>query len=74
MRASKLDPVPNLGDGWTEPGNLHQSAALAFKYSLVPAPPKTMQSPVEVMQDTAELLKPVVAANKRRTKKRRAKR
>ncbi len=26
-RAAGVDPVPNLGDGWTEPGNLAQSAA-----------------------------------------------
>lgn len=27
LRAGGLDPVPNLGDAWTEPGDLYRSAA-----------------------------------------------
>ena len=33
-RAGKLDLVPNLGDSWTEPGDLGRSAALVERFAL----------------------------------------
>jgi hypothetical protein len=35
-RAGGIDPVPNLADRSTEPGDLARSAALAYRFTLVP--------------------------------------
>ena len=40
MRAGGVDPVPNLADSGTEPGDLARSAALGYRFSLSPDPRK----------------------------------
>lgn len=38
MRAGGVDPVPNLADRLTEPGDLARSAALEYRFTLGPTP------------------------------------
>jgi hypothetical protein len=38
MRAGGIDPVPNLADAATEPGDLARSAAITYRFTLSPDP------------------------------------
>lgn len=49
MRAGGVDPVPNLADAGTEPGDLARSATLSYRFTLLPNPRK--EEPCD-LQDT----------------------
>ncbi len=40
LRAGGIDPVPNLADAGTEPGDLARSAAIGYRFTLSPDPRK----------------------------------